>query len=112
MVTLTISELIGILGVPSVLSGIFMLIIQRGANKREKKRDMEEKARCDHEYIMMKELGAATTLDVVTAKIVQKIPDAHCNGDMQRALDDVIDAKCKHQEFMNMQGIAYMRHNN
>jgi len=61
---------------------------------------------------MMEELNATMNLDIITAKAVQKIPEANCNGDMKHALEDVITAKEKHRDFMNTQGIAYMHQNN
>ena len=41
-----------------------------------------------------------------TAKAVQRIPDAHCNGDMHDALNYAIKIKHKQKDFLTRMGIA------
>ena len=40
-----------------------------------------------------------------TARAVQRIPDAHCNGDMHDALAYATDIKHKQKDFLTKQGI-------
>ena len=40
-----------------------------------------------------------------TAKAVQRIPDAHCNGDMHDALNYAANIKHKQKDFLTKQGI-------
>ena len=40
-----------------------------------------------------------------TAEAVQRIPDAHCNGDMHAALEYARKVKHEHKEFMTEQSV-------
>ena len=48
---------------------------------------------------------AAIALGEATAKAMQRIPDAHCNGDMHAALDYAAEVKHKQKEFLAERGI-------
>ena len=49
---------------------------------------------------------AAIALGEATAKAVQRIPDAHCNGDMHAALDYAAEVKHKQRDFVAKRGIS------
>lgn len=104
----TFTQLIALLGIPSLISGVFMLAIQKSANKREKKRDEQEKARCEHQLLMMKSINASITLGMATAKAVGRIPDANCNGDMHKALEEAEEAQKESNAFLNKQVSIYV----
>ena len=50
-------------------------------------------------------MGAAIALGEATAQAVQRIPDAHCNGDMHAALEYARKVKHEHKEFMTEQSV-------
>jgi len=104
----TFTQLIALLGIPSIISGVFMLAIQKSANRREKKRDEQEKARCEHQLLMMKSINASITLGMATAKAVGRIPDANCNGDMHKALEEAEQAQKESNDFLNRKVSAYV----
>ena len=54
---------------------------------------------------MIEGVDAAIALGEATARAVQRIPDAHCNGDMHAALDYAEKIKHKHKDFMTEQGV-------
>ena len=45
-------------------------------------------------------------LGEATAKAVQRIPDAHCNGDMKGALEYATTVKHRQKEFLTKQGVS------
>ncbi len=49
--------------------------------------EAREKAREKNEVLLIKSTGAAIALGEATAEAMQRIPDAHCNGDMKAALE-------------------------
>lgn len=49
--------------------------------------------------------AAAIALGEATAKAVQRIPDANCNGDMHDALNYAANIKHKQKDFLTKQGI-------
>ena len=54
---------------------------------------------------MMKSIGAAIALGEATAEAVARIPDAHCNGDMHKALEYAREIKHEQKDFITEQGI-------
>lgn len=54
------------------------------------------------EYLI-KSVGAAIALGEATARAVQRIPDAKCNGDMHAALEYAEKVKHEQKDFVNEQ---------
>lgn len=109
--------------IPSALTGFGFWLIENSIQKREKKREAEEQRQRDEEKEHQKEqekreklrekqelllvqgVGAAIALGEATAKAVQRIPDAHCNGDMHTALEYAAKVKHAQKDFLTQQGI-------
>ena len=65
----------------------------------------KERARQKYEVYMIKGIMASNTLSEATARAVQRIPDAHCNGDMDTALEEEEKIKKELQLFLAKQGV-------
>ena len=65
----------------------------------------KEKARQRYEVYMIKGIMASNSLSEATARAVQRIPDAHCNGDMETALEEEEKVKKEIQLFLAKQGV-------
>jgi hypothetical protein len=102
---------------PSAVVGFGVWLIQRSINKSDKKRTTEEQARQEEaekreelrkkqEAFLVESVDATFKLAKATAGAVQRIPDAHCNGDMHAALDYANSVTRKHRQFLEQQGIA------
>lgn len=102
--TLIVSALFA-MGVPSALVGIAVWWFEKKLTKREKENDKKEAARRKNEIIMIESMNAAIALSEATARAVQRIPDAQCNGDMHAALEYATNIKHKHKNFITEQGI-------
>lgn len=85
--------------IPSAITGFCFWLIERNIKKQDKKREAEEEARREdmerrenlrqqQEFYLVQGVNAAIALGEATAKAVQRIPDAHCNGDMHAASGD------------------------
>ena len=80
---------------------------------RERAKDKQERAQLAAQQKLQEQLmlqlikgsWAAIALGEATAKAVQKIPDAHCNGDMHAALEYASEVKHDQKEFLAAQGI-------
>ena len=103
--------------IPSALTGFCFWLIEQRLQKREKKRDDEEqqrraaeekreKNREKQELFLVQGVGAAIALGEATARAVQRIPDANCNGDMHAALEYAAKVKHEHKDFLTEQGIG------
>ena len=65
----------------------------------------KERARQKYEVYVIKGIMASNTLSEATARAVQRIPDAHCNGDMETALEEDEKVKKEIQLFLAKQGV-------
>lgn len=57
---------------------------------------------------MMQSTRANTVGITAIAKAVQRIPDAHCNGDMESALEQMEEIQKKEQQFIIDKGIQHI----
>ena len=108
MVQIEVGELvvafIVAMGIPSVMG----LIVWRLKGRIEDKERAQDKKNEDQQeliLILVQSTRASIALGEATAKAVQRIPDAHCNGDMHSALEYATSIKHKQKEFLDRQGI-------
>ena len=110
MITIDIGQLIvGFIVAMGIPSGIFGLVIWRLKEKitaKEKHAEQLDIAQKEFFLLMVQSTGAAIALGEATARAVQRIPDAHCNGDMHDALAYATDIKHNQKDFLAKQGIA------
>lgn len=104
---------------PSAVTGFCFWLIERRIQSDSKKRDDEEKRRREkeekreqlreqQELFLVQGVNAAIALGEATAKAVQRIPDAHCNGDMHAALEYADKVKHEQRDFLAKQGIQQL----
>ena len=128
---MTVGEIAAICGIPSALTvaivGFFVWLLERSIVKRETARAEEEakreKARAAEdakleaerakqensrkvfEKNLLASTNAALAVSEATARAVQRIPDAYCNGDMHAALNYAAKIKHEQRDFLAAQGI-------
>lgn len=113
---MTPMEIIAAMSIPSAVTGFCFWLIERRIQRREEKDKQEreriqkeaekrDEARRKNEVIIIESVNAAIALGEATARAVQRIPDAHCNGDMHAALDYAAEIKHKHKDFITEQGV-------
>lgn len=93
------------MSIPSAITGFCFWLIERKISKREALEDKKDEARKRNEIIIIESVNAAIALGEATARAVERIPDAHCNGDMHSALEYATNIKHKHKDFIVEQGI-------
>ena len=78
---------------------------------RDRRRDKKEREKAAEQQKMQEQLilklieGSWAAIALGEAKAMQRIPDAHCNGDMHAALDYAAEVKHKQKEFLAERGI-------
>ena len=103
-------------GVPTAITGFCFWLIKRSIDKqaeaRKKEEDEREKKALEREknrenlmLMLMQSTRAAIVLSEATARAVQRIPDAHCNGDMHAALDFAAKVQNKQKDFLMELGV-------
>ncbi len=78
---------------------------EKQEQKLEHERQKRDENRREFEKNLLLTSNAALALGEATARAVQKIPDAHCNGDMSDALDFAKKIKHEQRDFLAAQGI-------
>lgn len=76
--------------------------------KRQKKSDERDAQRKEYEICQLNMTAASMALAEATAQAVQRIPDAHCNGDMHKALDYAAKVKNDQKDFLRKRAIDNM----
>lgn len=116
MIELSIGSLVAMLGIPTAVTGFCFWLLEFRIQKRDKQREQteiknrkeeqeREKAREDLQLLAIQSTNAAIALAEATAKAVQRIPDAQCNGDMHAALDYAAKVKHEQKDFLTKKGI-------
>ena len=103
-------------GIPTALTGLFVWLVQRRITKRDKQKEALQEAKEQREkerderqenmqMLMMQSIRSCVILSTATAKAVQRIPDAKCNGDMTRALEDVAKIQAQQKSYIMKLGL-------
>ena len=109
MITINLAEallaFVAAMGIPGAIMGVVVWKLEGHITKREKALEEHEKAQKDLLVLLVQSTSASIALGEATAKAVQRIPDAHCNGDMKGALDYATTVKHRQKDFLTKQGI-------
>ena len=105
VIELSVGGLVTLLGLPTAITAFCFWLLQQRITKRDKAQEERERAREKNEVLIIKGMGAAIALGEATAQAVQRIPDAHCNGDMHAALEYARKVKHEHKEFLTEQSV-------
>lgn len=108
--------LIGAMGIPTAVTAFCFWLIKRKITKideqntkeREKRQkviDEKDQKRNEIQFLMVQGVNASIALSEATAKAVERIPDAHCNGDMHAALEYASTVKRRQREALMKQGL-------
>ena len=110
MITINLTEalitFVAAMGIPGAIMGFIVWKLERRMDDREKEAQQHEKAQKDLMVLLVESTSASIALGEATAKAVQRIPDAHCNGDMKGALEYATTVKHRQKEFLTKQGVS------
>lgn len=101
-------EIIIAMGVPSAITGLLIWWLKKYIDRRDKKADEREQNTERLMLMIMQTSRATNVLAEATAKAVQRIPDAHCNGDMTEALRKAAEIQKEEQQFLIDQGVKHI----
>ena len=109
------NEFVLAMGVPSAIMGLVVWWLKRHIDKQDEKRDEMERKRDEREgnmerlmILIMQTSKANNVLAEATARAVQRIPDAQCNGDMTEALKKSIELQREQNQFLIDQGVKHI----
>lgn len=101
-------ELILLFGIPSAITGIAIWWLKRKIEANEKKQAERENNLEELVLLMVNSTKANNVGITAIATAVQRIPDAHCNGDMKAALEKMEEIQQKEKQFLIDKGIKYI----
>lgn len=93
------------MGVPAAACGLLFRRLEKKMDKKEALREEKEANTEKLMLIIMQSSRANMVLTEATARAVQRIPDANCNGDMTAALKRAAEIQREEQQFLFDQGI-------
>lgn len=92
-------------GIPTAVCGFLVWMLKRYIDKREKERAEHDQNMQKMMMMIMQTGRANNVLAVATAKAVQRIPDAKCNGDMTSALEEASRIQREEKDFLMQMGV-------
>ena len=101
-------EIILMFGVPSAITGFGVWLIKRKIEKNEKRYNEKENNLEDLVLMMLQTTRANAVGITAVAKAIQRIPDAHCNGDMTKALEYMKTIQEKEKDFLMDKGVKHI----
>ena len=93
------------MGIPSAITGIAIGWLKKQMDKRDARNEEKEKNTERMILLIAQNSRATYTVAEATAKAVQRIPEAHCNGDMTAALKQAKEFQMEEQQFLIDQGV-------
>lgn len=96
------------MGIPSAICGLLVWQLKRDIEKRERQKEEHDKNIEKLMLMIMQTSRANNVLATATAKAVQRIPDAKCNGDMTSALEQASKIQKEEKDFLVQQGIKHI----
>ena len=97
-----------LMGIPTAITSLLVWFLKKHIDKTEKKREEREHNTEQLMLLIMQTSRATNILAEATAKAVQRIPDAHCNGDMKHALEEATRIQNEEKDFLLDQGIKHI----
>ena len=101
-------EIIIAAGIPSAIIGFLAWWLKKHLDRLEEKRAEREESTEQLMLYIMQTSRATNVLAEATARAVQRIPDAKCNGDMKSALEEASRIQKEEKEFLMEQGIKHI----
>ena len=95
-------------GLPTTITSLLVWFLKRHIDKRDKKTEMREQNIEKLMVMIMQTSKATNILAEATAKAVQRIPDAHCNGDMSSALEEASKIQDETNKFLIDNGMKHI----
>ena len=96
------------MGIPTAIMGLIVWWLKRYIDKREARAEERDRKTERFMLLIMQNTRATNVLAEATAKAVQRIPEAHCNGDMTAALEQAAKIQKEEQQFLFDQGIEHI----
>lgn len=90
--------------VPSLISGVGLSVISSNLKHQENQMKQEADHIKSEQHVLNTLIATAEGTEAI-AKAIQRIPDAHCNGDMKAAIEKVEKSLSSQRDFLREKAV-------
>ena len=101
-------EIFTLFAVPSSITGLFVWWVKKKLDQQEE-RQLEREKNQEKLMVMMMNSTKANSIGIqAVARAVQRIPDAHANGDIDSAIEEMDKLQKEENNFLTEQGVKHI----
>ena len=101
-------EIFTLFAIPSSITGLFVWWMKKKLDQQEE-RQLEREKNQEKLMVMMMNSTKANSIGIqAVARAVQRIPDAHANGDIDSAIEEMNKLQKEEDNFLTEQGVKYI----
>lgn len=96
--------------IPSAVIAFCFWLLQRRITKNEEKREEKIRQQESLQMVILDGLNGCIRLSRASAIALKRIPDAHANGDITAALQDIDDTIQRQRKLLTEAGLQHILH--
>ena len=101
-------EIFTLFAIPSSITGLFVWWMKKKLDQQEE-RQLEREKNQEKLMVMMMNSTKANSIGIqAVARAVQRIPDAHANGDIDSAIEEMDKLQKEENNFLTEQGVKHI----
>lgn len=101
-------EIFTLFAIPSSITGLFVWWVKKKLDQQEE-RQLEREKNQEKLMVMMMNSTKANSIGIqAVARAVQRIPDAHANGDIDSAIEEMNKLQKEEDNFLTEQGVKHI----
>ena len=101
-------EILALFAIPSSITGLFVWWVKKKLDQQEE-RQLEREKNQEKLMVMMMNSTKANSIGIqAVARAVQRIPDAHANGDIDSAIEEMNKLQKEENNFLTEQGVKHI----
>ena len=101
-------EIFTLFAIPSSITGLFVWWMKKKLDQQEE-RQLEREKNQEKLMVMMMNSTKANSIGIqAVARAVQRIPDAHANGDIDSAIEEMNKLQKEEDNFLTEQGVKHI----
>ena len=101
-------EIFTLFAIPSSITGLFVWWVKKKLDQQEE-RQLEREKNQEKLMVMMMNSTKANSIGIqAVARAVQRIPDAHANGDIDSAIEEMDQLQKEENNFLTEQGVKHI----
>ena len=101
-------EIFTLFAIPSSITGLFVWWVKKKLDQQEE-RQLEREKNQEKLMVMMMNSTKANSIGIqAVARAVQRIPDAHANGDIDSAIEEMNKLQKEEDNFLTAQGVKHI----